>query len=136
MDDDQSSKVDDTGQVQTQPQVTSVSTPVKEQEPILSPEAVRPSDVEPSLHPEVAEVGVEKVREVPALTLEDQRAGLTLAKEATPVPTQPSGIVQFPKSGDEAKKLVRLHNRVADSVRWWLELIVKHFKRMHENIAS
>lgn len=144
MDDDQSSKLDDTsGQAQTQPQGTPVSTPVKEQEPsqtwqepIPSPEMVIPSEAEPSMHPEVAEVGVEKVREVPTLTLEDQKAGLQLAKESVPVSTQPSGLVDLPKDEKEAASFLKVHRDVKNAVVWLVAMLLRQFRQAHEKVVG
>lgn len=61
---------------------------VSEQTPLTATEKT------PVLHPEVKEAGVEVVSQ-PVLTAEDQKAGLSLAKESVPPITEPSGIVQL-----------------------------------------
>lgn len=113
-------------QAQDQPVVTPVSTPQKEQQPVVSPvsEFVKPSEAEPTIHPELAEVGVEKVKEVPDLTLEDKKAGLSAAKESVPVSTAPSGLVQLPMTEEEARRTIKTTS-VSDSRHWLAFLIEK-----------
>lgn len=138
-------------QVTNQPLVNTppspVSPPQKEQvepilgqatsEAILKPEGwIEPSEKEPQIHPEVAEAGVERVSSTPELTPEAQKTGLRLAKESTPVSTQPSGAVQLPISEQKSKNILRFHKKVANSVTWLAVLVLKHFKKIHRKITS
>lgn len=121
--------MDDTNQTQDQPVVAPVSVPQKEQQPV-SPEIsefVKPSEAEPVIHPELAEAGVEKVKEVPDLTLEDRKAGLSAAKESVPVSTTPSGLVQLPMTEEEAKRTIKTTS-VSDSRHWLAVLVEKVFQ--------
>ncbi|MBI1982525.1 MAG: hypothetical protein HYU49_01805 [Candidatus Levybacteria bacterium] len=117
------------GSVVQQPVVTPVSAPQKEQQPPASSvsEFVKPSEAEPAIHPELAEVGVEKVSEVPELTLEDKKAGLAPAKESVPVLTQPSGLIQLPMTEEEARRTIKTTN-VSDSRHWLAVLVEKMFQ--------
>jgi hypothetical protein len=94
----------------------------KESEPVH----ITPSEALP-LHPEVEQAGVEVTKEAPQLTAEDHAAGLSLAKESTPVSTQPSGAVQLPDgpmSQDQAQQIVKNGN-VSDSKTWFATIIYK-----------
>lgn len=113
-----------TSDVVQQPQAP-VSAPVKEQEPVAVADVIKPEDKEPPpLHPELAEIGVERRKEVPELTLEDKKAGLSLAKEATQVPTQPSGLVKLPMSEEEQDAHIRKGDS-SQSVFWFAKLLKK-----------
>lgn len=125
------SQTQDQPQVQgQQPVATPVGTPQKEQQPVSSEvsEFVKPSETEPVIHPELSEVGVEKVKEVPELTLEDKKAGLSAAKESVPVSTAPSGLVQLPMTEEEALRTIKTTN-VSDS-RHWLAVLVEKVSQL------
>lgn len=95
----------------------------KEAESVAAPEQfLTPSEQEPVLHPELQEIGVEVVKDVPELTLEDKKAGLGLAKESTPAITQPTGAVQLPLTEEEEKKMLQ-STTVKDSPHWLATLI-------------
>lgn len=108
-----------------QPAVTPVSAPQKEQQPVPSEvsEFVKPSEAGPVIHPELREVGVKEVTEVPDLTLEDKKAGLSAAKESVPVSTAPSGLVQLPMTEEEARHTIKTTS-ISDS-RHWLAVLVE-----------
>lgn len=114
--------------------------PLKEQEPLVSEQSletlVQPSEVEPVLHPEVKEVGVVKVPQIPTLTLEDQKAGLALAKESVPVPTQPSGLVGLPKDEKEAASFLKVHRDVKNAVVWLVAMLLRQFRQAHEKVVG
>lgn len=112
-----------------QPVATPVSVPQKEQQPVSSEvsEFVKPSEAEPVIHPELSEVGVEKVKEVPDLTLEDKKAGLEPAKESVPVSTAPSGLVQLLMTEEEAERTIKTTS-VSDSRHWLAVLVEKVFQ--------
>lgn len=127
----------------TQPQVqgqqsvaTPVGTPQKEQQPVPSEvsEFVRPSEVEPTIHPELAEIGVEKVKEVQDLTLEDKKAGLSAAKESVPVSTAPTGLVQLPMTEEEAKRTIKTTS--PSESRHWLAALVKKISKLFLKYGS
>lgn len=107
----------------------------KEQEPINSSEQatkgeelISPSEIEPQISKEVAEVGIEKVQMQPGLSVEAKEAGIQHAKEATLVSTQPSGIVQLMQNvkaqGGNTKSS-------SNSIRWLWELLKKLMKLGH-----
>ena len=117
-------------QAQVQQPATPVGTPQKEQQPVPSEvsEFVKPSQVEPAIHPELAEVGVERVSEIPELTLEDKKAGLSAAKESVPVPTTPQGLVQLPMTEEEARRTIKTTN--ASDSRHWLAVLVEKVRQL------
>lgn len=117
------------GSVVQQPVVTPVSVPQKEQQPVASEvsEFVKPSEAEPVIHPELAEVGVKEVTEVPELTLEDKKAGIEPAKESVPVSAAPSGLVQLPMTEEEALRTIKT-TKPSDSRHWWAVLVEKVFQ--------
>lgn len=118
--------MDDKNQTQDQPVATPVSAPQKEQQPAVS-EFLKPSEAEPVIQPELSEAGVEKVKEVPDLTLEDKKAGLEPAKESVPVSTTPSGLVQLPMTEEEAVRTIKTTS-VSDSRHWLAVLVEKVFQ--------
>lgn len=127
------SPTDNPGQAGVQP----VSAPIKEQEPLAeSEEFIVPSETEPTLAPEIKEVGVKEVAQVPTLTLEDQKAGLTLAKESVPVPTQPSGLVDLPKEEKEAASFLKVHRDVKNAVVWLVATLFRQFRQAHEKVVG
>lgn len=80
-----------------------------------------------TLHPEVEKAGVEVAPQAPALTPDDQAAGLSLAKESTPVFTQPSGVVQLPdgQMTPQEAALQAKNGNVSESKTWLATLIHK-----------
>lgn len=139
MDDAQISNQDQ-GQVQSPP--APVSVPQKEQESVLvssgagSVEGIKPSEPEPVIHPELIKVGVEQVSELPKLTAEQEKIGITLAKEAVPVSTAPTGTVQLPLTQQQAKKIVGFHKKVSESIVWLATLVLKQAKIMHRKLMT
>ena len=133
-------------QVQTQDQNVPVAQPVqplpqapttavhKEAEPFSTDELIKPSEPEPTLHEEVENAGVEAKKEVPNLTLEDKKAGLTLAKESTPVTTQPTGITRI-MTQEEAEKEAK-NKKAGNSIVWLATLILRQFKVMHQKLQK
>jgi hypothetical protein len=100
--------------------------------PTVQHEGLRASEVEPELHPEVAEAGVEKVSEVPKLTLEDQKAGIELAKETTPVPSQSPYGISLPIPPQQAVVIAKKGN-VKDSIAWLATLLLRQLKIVRMN---
>lgn len=96
----------------------------KESEPVpVTNEIIQPVEQAPVIEKELAEIGVEKVQSEPNLTLADQKAGFTLAKESTPYPTAPTGIVKLPLTDEEMKQAKKLSPKF--SVRWLEEMLEK-----------
>lgn len=117
-----------------------ISTPHKEMGPIggTVQEYITPSEVEPTIPMEVAEHGVEAIvnPEVPSLPEEVKQAGVEPAKDVTPVVTNPQGTVHLPMTIQEAKKTVKFHKKIGDSLYWLATLILKQAKVMHRKINA
>lgn len=128
----------DPGQVAsepTQPQpvvpASPVSGPVKEAEPVALPsEYIQPTEQHVEMPQEVREAGVEAVRETPDLTLHDQKAGIELAKEATPVAIEPSGMMQMPMTKEKAEETIKIHKKISDSVVWLATMVLRQLKML------
>lgn len=88
--------------------------------------------VEPQVSPEVKEAGVVAVKEVPDLTLHDQKAGVHLSKESVPHPTSPSGMVSYPMTEGEAKEVLKHKN--ARSAWYWAAVAV--LKQIHKKLLN
>lgn len=124
---------------QGQVQPTPVSLPQKEKiipemGSVATAEFVKPSEPEPVLSQEVKSAGVENVSEMPRLTNEDAKAGIQLAKEAVPPATEPTGIVELPMTEQEAKKVIKLHKKLADSLYWLGVEVLRQFRIIHQKI--
>ncbi len=100
-------------------------------------EMVTPSDQKPTLHPEVAEAGVEvtPLQHTPKIHPDAAKAGLSLAKEATPVITTPTGIIKLPMTEEEAKKAKKAYG-IKDSMRWRVELVLEQFKKAYRKLVN
>ena len=128
--------------VSVPPIATPVSAPQKEivesvlNQASVAPEAptkeewVKPSQVEPEIHPEVSAAGVEKVSELPKITQEHKLVGIEHAKESMPVHTTPKGTVQLPMTEKEADKKIKETSNT-DSPHWLAVLIKKIFKKIN-----
>lgn len=118
-----------------------VGLPQKEQEPLAVWEQSKrdlieqaPLEKGPEVDQELAEAGIEKVHDKPHLTLEDKKAGIRLAKESVEVKTASSGLVNMPLTEEEAKRVLKVHKKISDSVVWLAAEIVKQFKIMHKKM--
>lgn len=106
--------------------------PQKEVEPVVQGavgEYVAASETEPRLDSKVREAGVEKVSELPNLTLEDQRAGIEYAGEITPVATQPVSAISLPMTEEEVQQAKKTHRNPLDAFVWKINLIWKALKK-------
>lgn len=127
---------------QVQPQAVSspVSSPQKEQiEPVLGqtpPEWVKPSEKEPEIHPEIAEAGIKETSELPELKEDHKKAGIELAKESTPVSTEPLGIVELPMTQAQASNIVKKNKDSANALVWLAILVLKQIKKMHGKLLN
>lgn len=130
----------DSSAVQTvQPQpVVPVGQPNKEFGPVATSDVLKPTETAPVISPEVAEHGVEVVKstETVPLTLEDQKHGVTHAKETMPVHTEPKGMVTLPLTQQQAVATLKTTKSVKESIAWLAVLVLKQLKRMHEKIMS
>ena len=116
-------------QLNQQQPVSPVGNAQKEVSPIpQSDEFMKVSEIEPNIHPELQEAGVEVVKTEPDLTLEDKRAGLSLAKETIPHPTQPIGVVTLPMTKAEEQKIAK-NVSPTHSIRWLVEIFHKIRKK-------
>lgn len=130
-----------------QAQNTSVSNPVggphKEQAPRSGAEQpyLQPTEQNPVLSPEVQEAGVEVVtsQPQPKIPVEVKQAtGLEPAKDAVPVSTEPSGIVQLPNIPFKESEVDEIykHTKPNDSKHWLVLLtkyVIDQFKSAHKN---
>lgn len=119
-----------------QSQVTPVSIPQKEYGAVSSVDSsdfIKPSEVEPNIHHEAAEAGVEKVTEMPKLTEEHVKIGIKLSKEAVSVQISPSGVVQLPMTAKQANNIIRTHKKISDSFLWLAVLVLRQIKKMRIN---
>lgn len=107
---------------------TPVSTPAKEVEPISADSAkpsanyIEVSEKEPQIRPEVESAGVYKVSDKIKLDQEARDAGLSEAKESTPVVTTPTGKIKLPMDGVEAK--IQAKGNPQDSSTWLGKLVL------------
>ena len=90
-------------------------------------EFVKPTEVAPQIHPEVREAGVVESPnpQTPKLTLEDKKAGLGLAKESTPVITEPTGLVNLPFDQTDVQK--SKSRSWTDALKW---IVMMGFRQM------
>lgn len=110
--------------------VEPVSSPHKEGMPTVQTEHIKPAEIEPVIHPEVKEAGVETYTEKPVLDQEHVKIGVTHSPDSTSVPTQPSGIINLPLTERQATNVVKVHKKVSDSVTWLAVLVLRQIKRM------
>lgn len=101
---------------------------------------IRSSEIEPQLSKEVAAAGVERIAGVTPVPPEAVKVGVKLAREATPVVTQPTGLIQLPVPEEEAKRVVRTNGNVSNSALWQaiavIRQIKRHVLRMHEKLKG
>ncbi|HSX40519.1 MAG TPA: hypothetical protein VLF68_02805 [Candidatus Saccharimonadales bacterium] len=119
------------GDDQTQQTVTPISTPNKESVGGVSVDTsdlITPSEVEPQLHPEVQEAGVETVSDKPQLTDEHAKIGIKVSADATPVATSPTGMVQLPMTQAQAQATIKKTKNVKESIVWLASLILRQLK--------
>lgn len=91
-------------------------------------EFITASEPTPKILPEVKDAGVEEVKDALPLTEEHKALGIEHAKESTPVVTEPSGIVGSPLTKAQAKQIIKMHKKIADSIVWLAMLVLKQFK--------
>lgn len=129
---DQTAQADQT-QPQVQPQaVTQPVEPVgstnKEAGPIVSPvpEFVKPSETQPQIEKDIAELGVEAKKDEPNIA-DEHKGFIDHAKQFTPVSSSPKNKITMPMSEEEvADKLKTGQND--DSGKWLAGLIRKIIK--------
>ncbi len=92
-------------------------------------EFAKPTDSEPQIDQDLEEVGIEAKKENPELTDEHRQAGIGYAKEATPIPSQPTGAVKLPMSEEEVADTLKT-GQDDDSGKWLAGLIKKVIKAM------
>ncbi len=124
----------DSGLPTQQQPTTPVSTPAKEVEPISadfgkpSEKYIEVSEKEPQVRPEVEKAGVYKVSDKLKLDKEARDAGLTEAKESTPVSTSPTGKVVLPLTREQAK--IDEKGDSSNSITWLAKLILFYLKKL------
>ena len=112
---------------QTPPQAPTPVSPVqKETQPYYEHGAkddyIEVSEKEPQIRPEVESEGVYKVSDKIKIDKETRDAGLTEAKESTPVLTTPSGNIKLPMDGVEAK--IESKGNTGDANTWIGKLVL------------
>ncbi|HET9946878.1 MAG TPA: hypothetical protein VFQ63_02335 [Patescibacteria group bacterium] len=83
--------------------------------------------VESVVAQEVKDAGVEVVQEEPVLNQDHHAAGITLAKETTPVSTEPH-LVELPGDYKAPQGINIFHQQVKKSVTWFRFLLWKVLK--------
>ncbi len=135
----------------TQQPVQPVSSIRKEGQPVISHESfVMPSEVEPKLHPEVSNAGVEVVSQNPELTKEQQDLGIKPSLESVkPNTQQPTGIVKItPLTEDQADEVINAQKHDSaiaehtegiyrtNSIYGLAVLVKKIIKEMHKRLIG
>lgn len=122
----------------SQQQASLMGSFAKEQAPVTTaplPEtgSIEPSEKAPQLPKEVAEAGVEIVKphDVPQLTLEDKKAGLTPAPVIALVPTQPTDNIVLPMTGEQATQVVKTNKKPNNSIVWLAISVLRQLKMLH-----
>lgn len=97
----------------------------KEVGPIGSPvsEFVKPSEVEPQIDKDIAELGVEAKKEEPNIT-DEHKGIIEQAKQYTPVSSSPTGKVTLPMTEEEIADKLKT-GQDDDSGKWLADLIQK-----------
>lgn len=132
------SDVSDIGKVdkgEVSSNVPSVSVlPGKERQP----EVIIPSEPELNIHPEIAQIGVEKTPEYPVLTDEHKEAGIRHSEEKPIIITEKAPFVSpaIPISENQARHIAKTGN-VSDKKFWLANLVLKVLgreRRKEQNI--
>lgn len=134
--------------IETQP-AQPVSNIRKEGQPSINHEPfVMPSEQEPKLHPEVENVGVEAVTQVPEVPKEVKELGLQPSAEATKIVTEPTGVVKLPLSEDQAEQIINTQKHDSaiaehtegmyrtNSIYGLAVLVKKIFSKMHTKLIG
>ena len=116
-------------QVPVQP-TAPVGSPNKETAPVGASvsEFVKPSETQPQINQELADLGVESKKDEPNIADEHKRI-IDHAKQFTPVQASPSGKVSLPMSEDEVADKLKT-GQDDDSGKWLSKLIQKIMKVM------
>jgi hypothetical protein len=120
------------------PQIPSSAPAGKEHEPVPSPfpDVSKMSETQIIEEEKVLEKELESIVEKspdvekPQIPEEAKQAGLTHAKESTPMPVVSSSNIVLPMTYEEAK-LTRKKYKWRDSVSWFTALIMYHWKKMN-----
>ena len=124
----QNSQRDNSLPTQQQPINNPVSAPAKEVEPVAfnqdkqTENYIEVSEKEPQITPEIESAGVYKVSDKIKLDQQARDAGLSEAKESTPVSTTPSGNIKLPMDGVEAK--IESKGNTGDANTWIGKLVL------------
>ena len=103
---------------------------LKEQAPIGQnfSETVKPSETEPQINQELADLGVEAKKDEPNIT-DEHKGAIEHAKQFTPIPSGSTGKVKLPMSEDEVIDKLKT-GQDDDSGKWLSKLIQKIMKVM------
>jgi hypothetical protein len=109
---------------------------------------VSQSEVEPKLHPEVTNIGVETVAQNPDIPKEVEKLGLQHSAEAVKPETEPSGIVSIPLTEEQANQVINTQKHDSaiaehtegiyrtNSVYGLAILVKKIFSKMHGRLLG
>ena len=115
-----------------QPFSVPVSSPAKEAQPFYdsskNEKYIENSAKEPELSAEVENAGIQKVSEDLKLNAQQKDAGISLAKESTPVATEPSRNVVLPLTSAQAK--IDAKGNPGNSIAWLANLVVVYLKKL------
>lgn len=103
----------------------------KEQEIVGGESYLEEAEKLPELAAEVERAGVKPVREEIELP-SGLPPGITPAGPATPVTTQPTGLVKLPLTEEQIQKA--LHRKIVDSILWLAYWCLRQIKIAHQRI--
>lgn len=121
------------------PMAVKTEAPVADASVDSAQEVVMPTETAPDIAPELKEIGVEDTSgsEQPKVPQQQapQDVTIELAKESTPVPSAPTGLVQIPMDEKYAEEVIKTHP-VIDSIRWLAEFIREQVKKHADPVAK
>lgn len=86
----------------------------------------------PQLPREVQKAGVAPIQGQIKLSVQDKKAGMTEAGEATPVSLQPTQAISLPLTDDQIQEA--LHQKIANSILWLATWCLRQLRMAHHKI--
>lgn len=124
--------MDDSSQKQNQADnatpLNPVGVPQKEVEVGIVSDYISPSETAPKIDKEVSDAGVKEISQTPRLAEEHYNIGVKHSLEATPVKTEPTGMVKLPMEQSQANEAAK--GNVNDSKTWLSNLVLKLIRKM------
>ncbi|MBI2031662.1 MAG: hypothetical protein HYT08_03540 [Candidatus Levybacteria bacterium] len=98
-----------------------------------APVEIRPSEPELNIHPEIAEIGVEKAEKHPVLTAEHEEAGLRLSEPRPIISDKPQtqSLPDLPLSIGQAKHIAKV-GKTDDKKSWLANLVLRAFEKIRK----